>query len=463
MSDSPGPTIEEELRWDTAVAFSITLDTPWDILRAQLLWAIWCQRVEIAFREDHFHLGVILLNAWRNTIYAAMEAYKELFRHARNEEKRQELISCFQQVWTKAEIFGRLRGGEIKWNLTPHKEFLPATLGAWNAPPIRINRLSPSPDPEAEFTARADFSQQVDDFLQGIRNQNDNQRPNPDNVVPQQLAITNSTNNLESAPQHPAINTPHQRNISDPGPSTSKHKSRPKLKCFKRKRTGSKDNVQVITEQPQLETQQQPEARRGAGLSLNSLRRKKVKCTFGPKRVRENLIPGSREEENPPSTTETDREIPHSPPPQSQSSAHPHRLSIQDTTDLDERAPGPSHQRVTIMDRTTLINPIRGRRSPFDNYRVDSNHNSEPHPPDWVLRKLGLSRDEFESEITSEIDDLLQEIETNRRQELLESLPCDRVLSKVDCLDLFQNTGIPPPGPLLGVYNWASNQEAPSP
>lgn len=111
MADPPGPSMEESLRWDTAAAFKLTLDTPWDILRAQLLWAIWRLRVEVAFREEHFHLGVILWEAWRNTIYCAMEAYKELFRHARNEEKRQELITCFQTIWTHGEIFGRIRGG----------------------------------------------------------------------------------------------------------------------------------------------------------------------------------------------------------------------------------------------------------------------------------------------------------------------------------------------------------------
>jgi hypothetical protein len=100
MTDSPGPSIEENLCWDMASAFTITNDTPWDILRAQLLWAIWCQRVEIAFKEDHFHLGAILWEAWRNTVYCAIKAYKVLFRYNRDEEKRQELISCFQKILT---------------------------------------------------------------------------------------------------------------------------------------------------------------------------------------------------------------------------------------------------------------------------------------------------------------------------------------------------------------------------
>ena len=105
MGVIPGPQVEEELRWDTASAFSLNEETPWDLLRAQLLWSIWCQRVAHTFRDEKFHLGVVLWHAWRNTIYCAMEAYKELFRHKRNEEKRQEVISCFQQIWTKEQIF----------------------------------------------------------------------------------------------------------------------------------------------------------------------------------------------------------------------------------------------------------------------------------------------------------------------------------------------------------------------
>lgn len=130
MTEPEGPSVEEDLRWDTAAAFTINTETPWDILRAQLLWAIWCQRVAHAFSDEQFHLGVALWNAWRNTIYCAMEAFKELFRHKKNENKRQELISCFQKIWTAGNIFGRQQGRDIKWFLTPHLEFLPRELGA---------------------------------------------------------------------------------------------------------------------------------------------------------------------------------------------------------------------------------------------------------------------------------------------------------------------------------------------
>lgn len=60
MREPPGPQVEEELRWDAASAFSLNSDTPWDVLKAQLLWSIWCQRVAHTFRNEKFHLGVVL-------------------------------------------------------------------------------------------------------------------------------------------------------------------------------------------------------------------------------------------------------------------------------------------------------------------------------------------------------------------------------------------------------------------
>lgn len=170
LMEPEGPSMEEDLRWDAAASFTLSTETPWDILRAQLLWAIWCQRVAHSFREEQFHLGVVLWQAWRNTIYCAMEAYKELFRHKRNEEKRQEMITCFQKIWTASEVFGRLGNGGIQWNITPHPEFLPRDLGAWLAQPTQINRLSPSPDLEANFTARDDLPDLIQEFLNDIGN-----------------------------------------------------------------------------------------------------------------------------------------------------------------------------------------------------------------------------------------------------------------------------------------------------
>ena len=126
MTTPVGPSPEDELP-DTMSAFSINADTQWDILRVQLLW---CQRVAHAFSKEIFHLGVVIWHAWRNTFYCAMEAYKELFRHNRNEKKRQEIISCFQIIWNASSIFGQLYGVKIKWNLMPHQTFFLKELSA---------------------------------------------------------------------------------------------------------------------------------------------------------------------------------------------------------------------------------------------------------------------------------------------------------------------------------------------
>ena len=218
MTEPPGPSVEEELRWDTAAAFKLTVDTPWDILRAHLLWAIWCQRVDVAFRDAQFHMGVVLWNAWRNTVYCAMEAYKELFRHKRNEEKRQEVIACFQSIWTASNIFGRLQGDSIRWNLTPHPLFLPRDLGAWLIPPIKINRLSPSPDPEANFAAQPDLADRIDDFLNEVAR---NWRPAADEEsVPQEP-------NREATALHQRGEPSNSHSPASSGPSPrSAHKSR---------------------------------------------------------------------------------------------------------------------------------------------------------------------------------------------------------------------------------------------
>ena len=198
MDDPPGPSLEEELRWDTVVAYKVTTNTPWDILRALLLWAIWCSRVDLAFRDEQFHLGLVIWNAWRNTIYCAMEAYKELFRYKRNEEKRQEAIKCFQTIWTTGNIFGRLQDGTIKWNLTPNVHFLPQDLGAWLAPPIRIHRLSQSPDPEAEFMAQPNLADHIDNFLHEIATQ---WRPHQNSNPPVQSSSPAATSSERSAPR----------------------------------------------------------------------------------------------------------------------------------------------------------------------------------------------------------------------------------------------------------------------
>ena len=128
------------------------------------------------------------------------------------------------------------------------------------------------------------------------------------------------------------------------------------------------------------------------------------------------------------------------------------------------REPDPHDpQQVThiLPSRTTFINSTWVRRSPFGSYKAPTETTSEPNPYRFVHRKLGLSESEFEDKITNDIDKLLQEIETHRRQELLETLPFERVLSQEDCLQMFAQSGVPTSGALLGVYKWATEQDDP--
>ena len=299
MTEPEGPTYEEDLKWDTAAAFKVTTDTPWDILRAHLLWAIWCQRVDVAFRNEQFHLGLILWNAWRNTIYCAMEAYKELFRHKRNEEKRQEAIACFQAVWTASSIFGRLSGDTIRWNLTPHSLFLPRELGAWLTPPIRIRRLSPSPDPDATFVAQPNFEDRIDDFLNEIAS---NWRPTHDSNVGE----TSQTRERDAPTEQDSVNPTLPQSTSEPLPPGShslptwaqdnldpaqdgavtepikqtrnKPTSRNKRKCLRKTQHAIAQANTVIRDVPSQE------ARRGDNPRSKPTSRKKIKCRSGPTR-----------------------------------------------------------------------------------------------------------------------------------------------------------------------------------
>lgn len=80
-----------------------------------------------------------------------------------------------------------------------------------------------------------------------------------------------------------------------------------------------------------------------------------------------------------------------------------------------------------------------------------------------MLQRLGLTAAEFDERVTREINELLREAKAER---LLNRIftpitdshePLSRILTKEDCMTLFRATGVPPPGPLWGVYRWAAN------
>lgn len=80
----------------------------------------------------------------------------------------------------------------------------------------------------------------------------------------------------------------------------------------------------------------------------------------------------------------------------------------------------------------------------------------EPDPYRFVHAKLGLTAKEFEQHVNNDIDELLTEIECNRRQELLEQLSYERALSKEDCLKLLNGQELDT-GSKWGMFRWAAD------
>lgn len=117
---------------------------------------------------------------------------------------------------------------------------------------------------------------------------------------------------------------------------------------------------------------------------------------------------------------------------------------------LKESSSSTSSQALT--SRTTLSLPQRKQRTLLDKYKGIAPSPPKDNPYRFIQRKLGFSMSEFEDKIDQEIDELFQEIEQERRQALLESLPLGCALTKADCRKLFPT---PPSGSLIGVYNWA--------
>ena len=439
-----------------------------------------------------------------------MEAYKELFRHVRNEVKRQELISCFQQIWTAYGIFGRLREGEIKWNLIPNKDFLPEHLSAWNATPIHIRRLSPSPDIEAEFYARTDFDQLVDDFLnnaaqqwqpppqtpeaepshQGGQETNDTQTPgaavDPSRPSPTgqnsrrepetRSVITSPAGQQQEEPTGRPLKDTRNRaqseqthNEKEVRPNRTQGRiSRPKKRCTRqldhpsRRRRGSpRDgvNTEAHPHRPSLSPQpvflQEDRSELQEGHRPKS--RSKTCCRFGPRpRPDDDDNPGPSNVPSPP----LERDSPfnssfpgrHAIVPNRPDGIHPPPLGS--TYNMPFPAPQTEHR--LGVDRATFTLPDRPRGSPIDHYRASAAQAPAPDPRRFAHRRMGLTAAEFDTEVSREVDELLLEIDTRRRQELQESLPCIPI-SKDEYCRRMEASGAITSGTQLGNYEWAAN------
>jgi hypothetical protein len=82
-------------------------DTIWDILRANLLWFIWCQRCKFELNNENFHLGAALLNAWRATIYIGMEVEQDIDKYPRKPERTASMRAKFNSIWMQGNFFAQ--------------------------------------------------------------------------------------------------------------------------------------------------------------------------------------------------------------------------------------------------------------------------------------------------------------------------------------------------------------------
>lgn len=478
LTEPSGPSVEADLQWDTAAAFTINAETPWDVLRAQLLWAIWCQRVAHAFSDERFHLGLVLWHAWKNTIYCAMEAYKELHRHKRNEEKRQEQISCFQKVWTTADIFGRLSNTDIKWHLTPPAEFLPQELGAWMASPIRIIRRSPSPDSEAEFVAQQDFPMRVQEFLDEIGNNfplpNDTQiqadiGEQPDSPIPQvpetqcdrnhhnetvredsnseRRPFTNLNQNDPSTPttnhhlrQNPHPGEENQRPHTGPPP-----RSRQKIRCTFGPSARRQASVAAFTAREQDETEREESNELDALLQEIEHTRQQDWPTSGPSSPT-NEHPTTDPRHTPlqsPSRAEETYPEPKGRPtsriktrcrfgPYKRHRAAPPRQAHATTSDSTPRqsdtllpppvlsvpvTPTVEDEELTplLPYRVTLQPPMVRGGTPFSRYYATAAEPPRSNPIRPPHERLGLSEAEFDARVAQEVDEELRMMRLERQ------------------------------------------------
>ena len=168
--------------------------------------------------------------------------------------------------------------------------------------------------------------------------------------------------------------------------------------------------------------------------------RPKIRCLFGPRAKQKQAVrPNGEAIDHNPSSSELDT---HLEPP-----AAPFVL------------PPLSPARHFNVDRVTFTHPQLTIRTPFDRYRASCAPAPRPDPFLIAQRRSGVFAEVLKNLVTQEIDDLLEEIKTSRRHELLEQLPFERRLSKEDCLQMFRNNELPVTGSLAGVFLWATRLE----
>ena len=133
------------------------------------------------------------------------------------------------------------------------------------------------------------------------------------------------------------------------------------------------------------------------------------------------------------------------------------RENVRENRDTHPRASEPllPHTADSIPDRVTFTCPQRVKRSPFGGYKPTATNEQAFDSTRFLHRRLGISAETFENELSHEIDEVLREIETKRRQELLENLPLKQP-SQEEARRLLQSMDLSTSGALYESYRWAA-------
>ena len=208
-------------------------------------------------------------------------------------------------------------------------------------------------------------------------------------------------------------------------------KSRPKRKCLRKFNHPSRILIPLARTHTEGDTCQggrnctPPRESDHLRPSGRLVSRPKVKCLFGPRAKQRQEVCTRHITTD---TTDADTDSPESSP-----GLHPEPPEVIRPCLETELPPLPPPRHFNV-DRVTFTHPQETRRTLFDHYRASCALAPGPDSFSIAQRRLGISAEALENAITHEIDNLLLEIETTRRRELLEQLPFERHLSKEDCL-----------------------------
>ena len=172
-------------------------------------------------------------------------------------------------------------------------------------------------------------------------------------------------------------------------------------------------------------------------------RSSKRKCPFGPISRRRKTQREDREEP------------PQEPQPTTQNLPHNQQVSHE---------PYQRTHDTTSAFRVMLMPSGPSNRSPFDHYKTTAKEEPRRKPPSRAINSSPvLTKQELQARIIREIN---EEIRIDCAERHLNSFalpningeePPPRILTKEECLSLFNVTGFPTSGSFLGVYRWAAD------